>query len=115
MDNDKTDKIASAQDSALNSFIKVTPEQALAAADVADQQRKAGDGGVLTGVPMAHKDIFCTQGITTTCASKILEGFVPPFDGTVVEKLKQSGLVMVGKTNLDEFAMGTELCQEHTH
>jgi len=96
-----------AQDSALNSFIKVTPDQALAAADVADKQRKAGDGGALTGVPMAHKDIFCTQGITTTCASKMLENFVSPYDATVVERLAGAGMVSVGKTNMDEFAMGS--------
>ena len=66
-----------------------------------------GGGGPLTGVPIAFKDNMCTEGVPTTCASKILEGFVPPFDATVVEKARAAGLVMVGKTNLDEFAMGT--------
>ena len=94
-------------DEALNAFIEVTPEHALAAADAADQQRKAGNGGVLTGIPMAHKDIFCTQGIRTTCASRMLENFVSPYDATVVERLALAGMVSVGKTNMDEFAMGS--------
>ena len=93
-------------DTELNAFIAVTPEQALAAADAADQQRKT-NGGVLTGVPMAHKDIFCTQGIKTTCASRMLENFVSPYDATVVERLAAAGMVSVGKTNMDEFAMGS--------
>jgi aspartyl-tRNA(Asn)/glutamyl-tRNA(Gln) amidotransferase subunit A len=96
-----------AQDSALNAFIKVTPEQALNAAEAADQQRRCGEAGPLTGVPMAHKDIFCTQGIETTCASKMLENFVSPYDATVVERLSAAGMVSVGKTNMDEFAMGS--------
>ncbi|NOR18469.1 MAG: Asp-tRNA(Asn)/Glu-tRNA(Gln) amidotransferase subunit GatA, partial [Xanthomonadales bacterium] len=99
------DRIAQ-HDTALNAFIAVTPERALAAADAADQQRKAG-GGVLTGVPMAHKDIFCTQGIKTTCASRMLENFVSPYDAAVVERLAAAGMVSVGKTNMDEVAMGS--------
>jgi len=95
------------QDSLLNAFITVTPDAALAAADAADQQRKAGKGGALTGVPMAHKDIFCTRGVTTTCASKMLANFVSPYDATVVERLAAAGMVSVGKTNMDEFAMGS--------
>jgi aspartyl-tRNA(Asn)/glutamyl-tRNA(Gln) amidotransferase subunit A len=94
-------------DPALNAFIEVTPEHALKAADAADQQRKAGSAGPLTGVPMAHKDIFCTRGIRTTCASKMLENFVSPYDATVVERLAAAGMVSVGKTNMDEFAMGS--------
>jgi aspartyl-tRNA(Asn)/glutamyl-tRNA(Gln) amidotransferase subunit A len=94
-------------DSSLNSFINVTAEPALAAADAADLRIKAGDAGPLTGVPMAHKDIFCTRGITTTCGSRMLENFVSPYDATVVEKLAAAGMVSVGKTNMDEFAMGS--------
>ena len=94
-------------DQALNSYITVTAEQALAAADAADQQRAAGDAGVLTGVPMAHKDIFCTQGVRTTCGSKMLANFTAPYDATVVRQLAAAGVVMLGKTNMDEFAMGS--------
>lgn len=96
-----------AQDGALNSFTTVTPEQALAAADAADQRIGRGEAGPLTGVPLAHKDIFCTAGVTTTCASRMLEHFVPPYDATVVERLAAAGIVCVGKTNMDEFAMGS--------
>jgi aspartyl-tRNA(Asn)/glutamyl-tRNA(Gln) amidotransferase subunit A len=94
-------------DSELNSFINVTPEQALAAADGADQLRSDGKAGPLLGVPMAHKDIFCTRGVTTTCGSRMLENFVSPYDATVVKRLAEAGMVSVGKTNMDEFAMGS--------
>ena len=94
-------------DGALNAFITVTPEQALAAADAADARLARGAGGALTGVPIAHKDIFCTRGVATTCASKMLANFVSPYDATVVERLAAAGLVCVGKTNMDEFAMGS--------
>jgi aspartyl-tRNA(Asn)/glutamyl-tRNA(Gln) amidotransferase subunit A len=94
-------------DSELNSFINVTPDSALAAADAADKLRSAGKFGPLTGVPMAHKDIFCTRDITTTCGSRMLENFVSPYDATVVTKLAEAGMVSVGKTNMDEFAMGS--------
>src|SRR5690606_39508423 len=67
----------------------------------------AGEGGALTGVPMIHKDIFCTSGVLTTCASRMLSEFVAPYDATVVRRLKQAGMVMVGKANMDEFAMGS--------
>ncbi len=92
---------------ALNAFITVDAEGALAAADVADARIAAGDAGPLTGLPLAHKDIFCTAGVRTTCASRMLAGFVPPYDATVVARLAAAGMVMVGKTNMDEFAMGS--------
>ncbi|MFI4879134.1 MAG: Asp-tRNA(Asn)/Glu-tRNA(Gln) amidotransferase subunit GatA [Steroidobacterales bacterium] len=91
----------------LNAFISVTREQALAAAAAADRALSAGSGGALTGVPIAHKDIFCTQGVRTTCGSRMLENFISPYDATVVAKLKDAGAVMLGKTNMDEFAMGS--------
>jgi aspartyl-tRNA(Asn)/glutamyl-tRNA(Gln) amidotransferase subunit A len=94
-------------DPQLNSFISVAADSALAAAQQADQQRAAGDDRPLLGIPCAHKDIFCTQGVKTSCASKMLDNFTAPYDATVVSKLKQAGLVMLGKTNMDEFAMGS--------
>lgn len=94
-----------AHDAALNSFITFTPEQALAAAKQADQHN--ADGGVLNGVPIAVKDIFCTDGVKTSCASHMLDNFIAPYDATIVTKLKQAGAVILGKTNMDEFAMGS--------
>jgi aspartyl-tRNA(Asn)/glutamyl-tRNA(Gln) amidotransferase subunit A len=91
----------------LNTFISVTREPALAAAAAADRALAAGSGGALTGVPIAHKDIFCTRGVRTTCGSRMLENFVSPYDATVVAKLQGAGAVMLGKTNMDEFAMGS--------
>ncbi|MDH3976878.1 MAG: Asp-tRNA(Asn)/Glu-tRNA(Gln) amidotransferase subunit GatA [Gammaproteobacteria bacterium] len=96
-----------AGDGPLNSFITITAEQALASAATADAALAAGKGGALTGVPIAHKDIFCTRDVLTTCGSKMLENFVPPYDATVVENLAAAGVVVVGKTNMDEFAMGS--------
>ena len=96
-----------AGDGELNAFITVTRERALAAADAADTVLAAGEAGPLTGVPFAHKDIFCTRDVLTTCGSKMLANFVPPYDATVVEKLAEAGIVVVGKTNMDEFAMGS--------
>jgi aspartyl-tRNA(Asn)/glutamyl-tRNA(Gln) amidotransferase subunit A len=92
---------------ALNAFVTVTREKALADARAADEARGAGRGGRLTGVPLAHKDIFCTDGIRTSCGSKMLDNFVAPYDATVVEKLAAAGAVLLGKTNMDEFAMGS--------
>jgi aspartyl-tRNA(Asn)/glutamyl-tRNA(Gln) amidotransferase subunit A len=92
---------------ALNAFISVTRELALAAAAAADRALAGTSAGALTGVPIAHKDIFCTLGVRTTCGSRMLENFVSPYDATVVAKLKGAGAVMLGKTNMDEFAMGS--------
>ena len=94
-------------DKAINSFITVTPEQALAQAAAADKLLAEGKGADLTGVPLAHKDIFCTQGVLTTCGSKMLENFVAPYNATIVENCQNAGLVMLGKTSMDEFAMGS--------
>lgn len=91
----------------LNAFINIDKEFAIEQAEKADLLRQNGEAGALTGIPFAHKDIFCTQGQTTTCGSKMLENFVPPYDATVVKKLKAAGMVCVGKTNMDEFAMGS--------
>ena len=91
----------------LNAFISVTKEQAMAAAETADRDLAASRGGALGGVPIAHKDLFCTAGVRTTCGSRMLDNFVSPYDATVVAKLKAAGAVMLGKTNMDEFAMGS--------
>jgi aspartyl-tRNA(Asn)/glutamyl-tRNA(Gln) amidotransferase subunit A len=94
-------------DSKVKSYVTVTAEQALAQADAADTAIKAGTATQLTGVPIAHKDIFCTQGIKTTAGSKMLDNFISPYDATVVAKAKAVGLVTLGKLNMDEFAMGS--------
>ncbi len=94
-------------DSRLNAFITVTEKGALEQANAADQRLKAGNAPALCGIPIAIKDIYCTRGVRTTCASKILEAFVPPFDATTIAKLRAEGAVFVGKTNMDEFAMGS--------
>ena len=96
-----------ARDPELNSFISVTREDALRQAEAADAARAAGEAGPLTGVPIAHKDIFCTDGVKTSCGSRMLDSFVSPYDATVVRNMREAGLVMVGKTNMDEFAMGS--------
>jgi aspartyl-tRNA(Asn)/glutamyl-tRNA(Gln) amidotransferase subunit A len=94
-------------DGQVNSYITVTKDEALAAARAADALINAGQGGPLTGVPIAQKDIFCTAGVKTSCGSKMLDNFISPYDATVIEKFKQAGAVMLGKTNMDEFAMGS--------
>jgi aspartyl-tRNA(Asn)/glutamyl-tRNA(Gln) amidotransferase subunit A len=91
----------------LNALISVTGPSAMQAAAVADGVLAAGGGGPLTGIPLVHKDIFCTEGVRTTCASRMLDNFVAPYDATVVAKLKAEGMVMLGKANMDEFAMGS--------
>jgi aspartyl-tRNA(Asn)/glutamyl-tRNA(Gln) amidotransferase subunit A len=91
----------------LNCFISLTEDKALTLARDADVTIKANDAGPLTGIPIAHKDIFCTHGIRTSCGSKILDNFISPYDATVVKQLESAGMVMLGKTNMDEFAMGS--------
>jgi len=94
-------------DTTLNAFITVTREQALAAAAAADKRLANGTATSLTGLPLAHKDIFCTAGVKTSCGSRMLDNFVAPYDATVVERLNAAGVVTLGKTNMDEFAMGS--------
>ena len=91
----------------VNAFITVDPEKSLAQARAADESRARGEGGVLTGIPLAQKDIFCTKGWLTTCGSKMLENFVSPYDAGVIERFNAAGAVSLGKTNMDEFAMGS--------
>lgn len=103
---DYLDRIAQ-HNPALNAFITVDRAKTLADAQAADAQRAAGQGGALTGAPIAHKDIFCADGWKTTCGSKILEDFVSPYDSHVISQCKAAGLVTLGRTNMDEFAMGS--------
>lgn len=91
----------------LNTMITLTADSALADALAADAKLARGEAGPLTGIPMVHKDIFCTEGVLTSCGSKMLSNFVSPYDATVVQKLKAAGMVMLGKSNMDEFAMGS--------
>ena len=94
-------------DPQLNSFITLSEDHALAQAKQADQRLAAGEQGPLLGAPLAHKDLFCTQGVKTSCASKMLDNFIAPYNATVVEKLNAAGTVSLGKLNMDEFAMGS--------
>ncbi len=95
------------QHQSLNCFISVTEDLALQAAKRADARIANGDASLLTGIPIAQKDIFCTQGVKTSCGSKMLDNFIAPYNATVVEKLNAAGAVMLGKLNMDEFAMGS--------
>ena len=94
-------------DKTLNSFITVTSEQALKQAENADKKIASGEAHPLTGIPIAQKDIFCTKEVKTTCGSKMLNNFIAPYNATVIEKCNDAGMVMLGKTNMDEFAMGS--------
>ena len=91
----------------LNAFVTETPERALADAEASDKRRAGGDVGALDGLPIAIKDLFCTKGIQSTASSHMLEGFIPSYESTVSSKMVDAGMVMLGKTNLDEFAMGS--------
>ncbi len=101
-------KRINALDSKINSFITHTSETALAQAKAADEMRAQGDQRPLLGVPMAHKDIFCTQGVLTTCGSKMLHNFISPYDATIVSNIAKAGMISLGKLNMDEFAMGSD-------
>ncbi|MBI5042181.1 MAG: Asp-tRNA(Asn)/Glu-tRNA(Gln) amidotransferase subunit GatA, partial [Gammaproteobacteria bacterium] len=94
-------------DAKLNSFVTVTADAALAQARAADARLAAGESGPLLGIPYAHKDIFCTDGVRTSCRSKMLDNFIAPYDAAVTSRLAAAGAVMLGKTNMDEFAMGS--------
>lgn len=110
-----TDSLAriKARDGQINAFVTVDEAGALAAARAADARLAEGSAGPLTGIPLAHKDVFCTEGVLTTCGSKMLANFAAPYDAHVVSLLKQAGAVMVGKTNMDEFAMGSSNESSH--
>jgi aspartyl-tRNA(Asn)/glutamyl-tRNA(Gln) amidotransferase subunit A len=98
---------AAALNPRLNAYLLLTPERALAQADAADARLRAGDAPPLAGIPLGIKDLFCTEGVATTAGSLILEGFVPPYESTVTANLLRDGAVFLGKTNMDEFAMGS--------
>ena len=102
-----------ALDSKVNSFITHTSETARAQAQAADEMRAQGDNRPLLGVPMAHKDIFCTQGVLTTCGSKMLHNFISPYDATIVTNIDKAGMISLGKLNMDEFAMGSDNESSH--
>ena len=102
-------------DNDINSFIKVEADKALAEAEKQDEIRAKGGHGLLSGIPLSIKDLLCTKGTETTCGSKILENFVPPYDATVIEKIKKEGAIILGKVSMDEFAQGNVDGIEHQH
>src|SRR6266850_5057395 len=104
---------AVAETKPLNAYITPTPERALAMADAADQRLARGQALPLDGIPIAVKDLYCTKDVLTTAGSHILDGFHPPYESTVTENLERAGAVMLGKTNLDEFAMGSSNMTSH--
>lgn len=91
----------------LNAVITLTEDEAMAQAEAADSLIASGKAGPLTGIPLLHKDLFCTEGVRTTCASRMLDNFISPYDATVVKRMREAGMVMLGKANMDEFAMGS--------
>ncbi|MGD2186407.1 MAG: amidase, partial [Desulfobacterales bacterium] len=97
----------SAVESKVDAFITISEKTAMKQAKEADQKIASGDWEALTGIPLAIKDVICTQGIPTTCGSKILENFIAPYNASVIQKLRQAGALILGKTNMDEFAMGS--------
>ncbi len=100
-------KRIAAHNPTLNAYITVLEDHALAAARNADEMRASGENSLLLGIPLAHKDIFCTNGVRTSCGSKMLDNFIAPYNATIVDKLATAGMVTLGKTNMDEFAMGS--------
>jgi len=96
-----------AENADLNAYVTICDDMALAQAKAADAQRQAGNAEGFTGIPIAHKDLFCTDGVRTSCGSRMLDNFISPYDATVVERFNAAGAVTLGKTNMDEFAMGS--------
>src|SRR3990172_12363883 len=94
-------------DKKYHAFITVTEEEARREAKIQDTLRAQGKSGLLSGIPIAHKDILCTKGIKTSCGSKMLDNFIAPYDATLISNLKNAGMILLGKTNMDEFAMGS--------
>jgi aspartyl-tRNA(Asn)/glutamyl-tRNA(Gln) amidotransferase subunit A len=95
-----------AHDADIASYLRLTEDLAMRMAEEADKKLARGEGDLLTGIPLGIKDILCTQHVETTCASRILQGFIAPYDATVIQKMKGSGFVHLGRLNMDEFAMG---------